>query len=96
MMKLILALFLLAGKIRIAEPWTRCFDDQTLFFASEESNKSGSDIKEKLEQEQAFPESGSLVVSHPGQLIIHPIDLHQFIPTHHDEPSCPPPDTIHS
>lgn len=96
MVKLILALFLLAVAIKVAEPWTRCLVDQNFFSASDESKKGGTDIKEKLEQEQAFPESGSLVVDYLGRLVKHSHELRQFIPKHQDEPSYPPPNMIHS
>lgn len=96
MVKLIFVLILLAGVIKIIEPG-RYLEDQSILSAIEE-NKKGDyfDLKEKQEQDLAFPDFGPHITRYPGQSDKRPIDLQQYIPTCHHEPSSPPPNIIYS
>ena len=96
MVKLILAFILLANVFKVIESG-RYFEDQDILFTMEENNKGYCfDGKEKQEQEQLFLESGSLITGHQGLSNNHGFEGHQFIPTHYEEPSSPPPNIIHS
>jgi hypothetical protein len=100
MVRLIAALFLLVGVLKIAGPWTRHLQDPKVFAASplQEENSKGesSDAKEKQEQEQNFFEPGFMISAYPGNLIKHSYDSHRITSSGHDEPPCPPPDIMHS
>ena len=96
LLKLTVALFLLAGAIKIAAPWNLFFENQYLLFSSEENNKANDSDNKKQLEEQAFHDPGSMVTDITGKLVKHPFDFHTFIPTHHDEPSSPPPNSIQS
>ena len=96
LLKLTVALFLLAGAIKIAAPWTSFVENQNIFFSSEENNKGNDSDSKKQIEEQTFNEPGFLIANNTSRLVKHASYYHPFIPTHHDEPSSPPPNSARS
>ena len=96
LLKITVVLFLLAGAVRIVAPCTLILENQHIFFSSEENNKGNdSDSKKQLE-EQTYTEPDRLVTNYARERLKHSSDFQSFIPTHHDEPSSPPPNSSRS
>lgn len=97
MAKVFAATLLLIWMIRALGPAMHCMQDFDIKIALQEQDKSHEPgAKEKVEEEQPLFEPVSTTATLARSLSKYYFLTHQVLPTHHAEPSCPPPDIAHS